>query len=74
MLEAPGVIVQDTTGAGDAALAGWIHAWLMNRNPEDCVRYGHAMASLVLQVKGAIHPGLTFELLESIYKNYKQTT
>lgn len=69
-LEAPDVIVHDTTGAGDAALAGWIHAWLLNRSTEDCVRYGHAMASLILQVRGAINPGLTPALLESTYNKY----
>ncbi len=69
-LEAPDVIVQDTTGAGDAALAGWMHAWLLNRSTEDCVRYGHAMASLILQVRGAINPGLTPALLESTYNKY----
>lgn len=54
VLKAPSIKVMDSTGAGDAALAGWIHAWLMSKHPEDCVRYGHALASLVLQVKGAI--------------------
>lgn len=73
-LEAPDIIVQDTTGAGDAALAGWMHAWLLNRSTEDCVRYGHAMASLILQVKGAINPGLTPALLESTYNKYIPST
>ncbi|MFH1119016.1 MAG: PfkB family carbohydrate kinase [Bacteroidota bacterium] len=65
---APEVDVADTTGAGDAALAGWIHAWLDNRCLEDCIVYGHAMASIILQVKGAVHPGLTVNLLETSYK------
>lgn len=30
-LPAPRVQVVDTTGAGDAALAGWVHPWLMNK-------------------------------------------
>lgn len=67
-LPAPEVLVKDTTGAGDAALAGWIHSWLLNRNTEECVKYGHAMASLVLQVNGAIYHGLTDGLLENTYK------
>ncbi len=63
-LSAPDVQVKDTTGAGDAALAGWVHAWLMDKNPDDCVRYGHAMAALVLQEKGAIKIDLSAALLE----------
>ena len=70
-LDAPVVNVTDTTGAGDAGLAGWIHAWLMNRSIEECVRYGHAMSALVLEVKGAMRAGLNFDLLEETYLNYK---
>ncbi len=71
-LAAPEVLVKDSTGAGDAALAGWIHAWLNKQHPEDCVRFGHAMAQLVLQVEGAIRQDLTQILLdESFNKNQK---
>ncbi len=68
-LPAPRVQVVDTTGAGDAALAGWMHAWLMNKSPEECVRYGHAMASLILQEKGAIKQNLNSLMLESVITN-----
>ena len=70
-LPAPEVVVKDTTGAGDAALAGWIHSWLLNKSTEECVKYGHVMASLVLQVNGAIYHGLSAGLLET---NYKQNS
>lgn len=63
-LAAPDVNVIDSTGAGDASLAGWIHAWIMKNNPENCLRYGHALASLVLQTKGAIQQKLTKDILE----------
>jgi len=66
-LPAPDVEITDTTGAGDAALAGWIHGWLRNIPIEDCIRYGHAMASIILQVKGAVYPELTVDLLENSY-------
>lgn len=66
-LDAPDVQLIDTTGAGDAALAGWMHAWLRDHKSEDCVRYGHALASLVLQTKGAIRNDLTFQLLENTF-------
>ncbi len=64
------VAVTDITGAGDAAMAGWIDAWLARKNPEDCVRYGHAMASIVLQVQGAIDKSLNRSLLELTFKKY----
>lgn len=70
-LTAPDVNVSDITGAGDAALAGWIHGWLMNKSNEDCLRYGHSLAGMALQVKGAIHKNLTKERLEQTFQNYK---
>ena len=62
------VEVTDITGAGDAAMAGWIHAWLNGKDIEDCVRYGHALAAIILQVKGAINRKLTLEILENTFK------
>ena len=67
-LSAPEVQIIDTTGAGDAALAGWIHAWLRDQKPEDCVRYGQSMAALILQINGAIRKDLTIRLLEETFK------
>ena len=64
--------VIDITGAGDAALAGWVYAFLKNKNWEDCLRYGHAMASLILQVPGAIHPELSPVLLEKTFEKYNK--
>ncbi len=70
-LPAPQIKVVDTTGAGDAALAGWIYAWLLQKNSAECLLYGHSMASIILRVKGAIKNDLTIEILESTVKNYK---
>jgi len=61
---APQANVVDNTGAGDAALAGWIHAWLEGKTPEKCVEYGHAMAKIVLEVHGAINDKLNINLLK----------
>ncbi|PLX05133.1 MAG: hypothetical protein C0595_00705 [Marinilabiliales bacterium] len=61
---APQANVIDSTGAGDAALAGWIHAWLEGETPEKCVEYGHAMAKIVLEVHGAINDKLNINLLK----------
>lgn len=70
-LPAPVTEVVDTTGAGDAALAGFIHAWLQHCSPERCVVYGHAMAALILRVQGAVHENLNPQMLEDAVKNYK---
>lgn len=70
-LTAPKVNVIDTTGAGDAALGGWIYAWMNNKSQAECLLYGHSMASLILGVNGAIKNDLTSEILENTFKNYK---
>lgn len=58
-LHAPAVNVIDTTGAGDAALAGWVHGFVHEKSTVDKIRYGHTLAALVLQQKGTIVKGLT---------------
>jgi pseudouridine kinase len=63
-LHAPAVNVIDTTGAGDAALAGWVHGFVHEKSTEDKIRYGHTLAALVLQQKGTIVKGLTAIKLE----------
>jgi len=62
--EAPTVNVVDTTGAGDAALAGWIHAFLLGEDISQCLNYANALAKLVLGVKGAIRHDLNPEILK----------
>lgn len=61
---APQANVIDSTGAGDAALAGWIHAWLKGETPVKCIEYGHAMAKAVLEVQGAVNDKLNINLLK----------
>jgi pseudouridine kinase len=65
-LPAPPVTVVDSVGAGDAALAGWIHAYLLNKSDIECMRYGHALASLVLQSKGSVVEYVDSAILEKI--------
>jgi len=62
------ISVIDVTGAGDAALAGWIHAYLLGKNITECLNYGQVMAELILQTKGAVLDELTIDLLESKIK------
>ena len=69
-LSASQIKVIDSTGAGDAALAGWIHGWMLNFPPEKCLQYGHTLASMILQIKGAELENLNRELLDSEFKKY----
>jgi len=69
-LHAPKVATKDSTGCGDAALAGWIHGWLIGANPEDCLRLGHALAGIAISVKGAELEKLDRDLLIEAYKNF----
>jgi pseudouridine kinase len=56
--------IEDVTGAGDAALAGWIHYFLKGKSMVECVRAGHAMAELILKTKGGTISNLTSGILE----------
>jgi len=51
-LPAPRVDVVDTTGAGDAFNAGFIHAWLKGRDPRSCLRAAIEAGSLSVQAAG----------------------
>jgi pseudouridine kinase len=65
--------IVDSTGAGDAALAGWIHGFLLNASPEKCLQYGHTLAAMILQIKGAEFETLNRELLDSEFITYYST-
>jgi pseudouridine kinase len=63
--------VIDSTGAGDAALAGWVAAYLNNFDTLKCIQIGHSLAFEVLQVKGSVKHDINFsELLELNNKHY----
>ncbi len=64
-LKAPDVRIKDTTGAGDAATAGWIHAYLQGKDPLTCMKTGHATAAAILETEGAVRNDLSAELLKS---------
>lgn len=69
-LAASQISVIDSTGAGDGALAGWIHGWLLNYSSEKCLQYGHTLAAMILKIKGAELENLDRELLDSEFKKY----
>jgi pseudouridine kinase len=64
-LKSPDVKIVDSSGAGDAATAGWIHAWLRDKDPLQCMKAGHALAAAVLESSGAVREDLTPNLLKS---------
>jgi len=49
---APVIKVLEPVGAGDAFAAGYLAAQHYGHNPEDALRWGHALAGAVLQVLG----------------------
>ena len=69
-LAASQINIIDSTGAGDAALAGWIHGYLLNYSSEKCLKYGHTLAAMILQIKGAELENLNSELLDSEFIKY----
>lgn len=70
-LAAAAITVKDSTGAGDAALAGWVTAYIENYVPMDCLKAGHTLAFEVLQTEGAVKTDLNKKFLfESINKYY----
>ena len=69
-LAASQINIIDSIGAGDAALAGWIDGYLLNYSFEKCLKYGHTLAAMILQIKGAELENLNRELLDSEFKKY----
>lgn len=67
-IPAPRVQVRDVNGAGDASLAGWVFAWLQDKDGLTCVKYGHAAAACLLEVVGAVRNDLSSTLLETRLK------
>jgi pseudouridine kinase len=53
-LEAPLIQMADSTGAGDAALSGYIFGKWLNKSDEECLKLAHSLAAEVLQVHGAV--------------------
>ena len=51
--------IVDTTGAGDAYCAGFLHGWVNGKSLEECARIGTLCGTHVIQQIGArIEPGL----------------
>ena len=70
-LSAHEIEIQDSTGAGDAALGAWIAGYVRNSSPDKCLKLGHTLAFEVLQTKGAVKKDINYlSLIESLKKYY----
>ncbi len=48
-----GLIIKDLTGAGDLFAAGFLHGYLNNNSPVECLNKGREMSSKIIQQIGA---------------------
>ncbi|WP_246060859.1 PfkB family carbohydrate kinase [Nocardioides dongxiaopingii] len=58
--------VVDVTGAGDAMLAAFCHAWLGGAEPGEAATYAHVVAALTVSSPHTVRPDLTDELVRSL--------
>lgn len=58
--------VLDTTGAGDAFLAGFLDGFLQDKPIAECLKQGHAIASMVVQQFGGRYPHVGAHLYENV--------
>lgn len=69
-LSVPAIQIVDSTGAGDAALAGWLYAQYHQKNSQERLEYGHSLALHILHQKGAVDTQLHSQQLELQKENY----
>ena len=69
-LGVPTITILDSTGAGDAALAGWICGYMQGENEKTCLQLAHSLALEVLQIKGAVVETISSDLLRTIKNKY----
>lgn len=69
-LSVPSIQVLDSTGAGDAALAGWFFGYVNYENEMTCLQLGHTLALETLKIKGTVNASLTPSALYKHKKTY----
>jgi pseudouridine kinase len=69
-LGVPPITIVDSTGAGDAALAGWLVGYLNDEAELACLQLGHTLAFEILKKKGTIDSTITKEKLYSLKSLY----
>ena len=70
LVSVPCISIIDSSGAGDAAVAGWIYGMIHGQSEESAIQYGHALALQVLQLKGTVDYNITSEKLKILKKTY----
>ena len=66
-LSALPITIKDSTGAGDAALAGWLAGWYSGLDALSCLQLGHSLAYEVLQQNGSLLPSADIPFILSKY-------
>ena len=69
-LAVPSISIIDSTGAGDAALAGWLYGYLQEETALSCLQLGHTLALEILQQKGAVDASLNQQKLQTQKQKY----
>ncbi|MEC4049922.1 PfkB family carbohydrate kinase [Flavobacterium sp. SUN046] len=69
-LGVPIIKIIDSTGAGDAALAGWVLGWANGEADIHCLELGHSLALEVLKIKGTIKTDINSKTIYNIKKTY----
>lgn len=69
-LNVPIIQVIDSTGAGDAALSGWIFGYINNETDSTALELGHSLALEIIKIKGTIDFTINKEKLYKIKKRY----
>ena len=69
-LSVPAIQIVDSTGAGDAALAGWVFGYVNNEDEKTCLQLGHTLALEILKRKGTVDTSLTPSALYKHKKTY----
>ncbi len=69
-LDVPQITIKDSTGAGDAALAAWVFAYLNQYAEIDCLKIAHSFALDILRKEGAVDKSITKEKLLSLRTKY----
>lgn len=62
--------VVDSTGAGDAALAGFLLGKFLEKEDTECMKLAHSLAFEILKVKGANASNINRQQLMNLVKNY----
>ena len=69
-LDVPEISISDSTGAGDAALAGWVFGYMNHEDELTCLQLAHTLALEVLQIKGAVVQSINSDNLYQIKNKY----